>query len=180
MKPMPDLTVPRLPCTVCHGEGKTHHEAFEFEGHSYPERWDPCNACQGFGYFTPPDAGDIAKRIVTTRKARGKPAGSFRSSMTSPTIGRNPSEAERLEQINAERAYYVWRLARYHGGADMTMPWTATLFSRGDPYVPILDVMADKVAEKVYGTSFAAAAMWGPALFGSAYKGPDPLSLLIG
>lgn len=189
-----DLTAPRLPCRVCNGDAVIHHAAFdsvpdEVTGKvtHYPDRDYPCNACEGFGYFTPPDMNDIAKRIRTTRASKGKPAGSFRASMVSPSIGRNPSEAERREMVMAERAYYVWRLARFHGGADVTMPMTADLFSRGDPYKPLLESMADAVAVKVFGSSMRGAGRWANALLGSedaakfhaAHPEADPLAAFL-
>jgi len=171
-----DLTADRLACKVCKGSGLSHHEAFSFEGKNYPARDYPCNACQGFGWFTPPSFDDILKRIVATK---GKNKGTVRASFTSPTIVRDPSEEQRREQINAKRAYYVWRLARFHGGKDTTMPSVAMLFSRGDPYIQLLDALADGVARKAFGTSMGAAAMWGKALLGSNYTGPDPIDLML-
>ena len=52
------------------------------------------------------------------------------------------------------------------------MPMMANLEAAGDPYLPLLDVVADKVAERVYGTSRAGASRWAGAM---GYNvAPDP------
>jgi len=62
------------------------------------------------------------------------------------------------------RAYYVWRMARFHGGADVTMPVVASVLRGNDPFVKELDALAELVAKKVFGTDMAAALRWGSAL----------------
>jgi hypothetical protein len=64
--------------------------------------------------------------------------------------------------ILGRRAAYVWRWARFHGGADVTMP--CTVDNAGDPWGKDLDVIADRVARHVFGTDMAAAHRWGTAL----------------
>lgn len=100
----------------------------------------PCPFCDGRGFFHTPDVTFLLQLIK----------------------GRKGLRSKRPEGCN--RAYYVWRMARFHGGADVTMPMTASLAVAGDPYVPLLDVVADKVAEHVYGTSRAGATRWANAL----------------
>lgn len=144
-----------LPCKVCHGSGISHHDAFTFQGHTYAERNDPCSACDGLGTFPEIDDAALLARIASTQ---GKNKGKLRASFSR---GRG---LKGEEQIREERAYYVWRLARFHGGADTTMPMTAELFSRGDPYRDRLDLLADAVAKRAFGTNMAAARLWGRAL----------------
>lgn len=66
------------------------------------------------------------------------------------------------------RAYYVWRMARFHGGRDMTMPMMATCLcnnrSEGASNMVVLDALADKIAEKSFGSSLQAAHTWCRAL----------------
>lgn len=100
----------------------------------------PCPFCDGFGFFLPPDVPALLQLIK----------------------GRKGLRSKRPE--GCDRAYYVWRMARFHGGADVTMPMTASLAVAGDPYIPLLDVVADRVAERVYGTSRAGATRWANAL----------------
>jgi len=48
-------------------------------------------------------------------------------------------------------------------GADMTMPITADMAVRGDPFKAELDAIADKVACAAFGSKYRAAARWGRA-----------------
>ena len=130
----------RRTCKRCEGGGITIRKAFSYEGRHYPERRDPCLSCDGRGYFLPPDAGEIIEQI------RGRKKG---------LMSKRPDDA---------RAYYVWRTARFHGGADVTMPMMASLEVRSDPFIAELDVIADKVAAEVFGTAMAGAHRWGRAL----------------
>ena len=50
------------------------------------------------------------------------------------------------------RAYYVWRMARFHGGADMTMPVMAGMNASGEPCKETLDKLADTMAREAFGT----------------------------
>jgi hypothetical protein len=70
----------------------------------------------------------------------------------------------KTKDVTIRRAYYVWRLARFHGGADVTMPMTADMMNAGDPFKTVLDQLSDVVAQKVFGTHMAAANRWGRAL----------------
>jgi hypothetical protein len=133
-------------CTVCKGQGKTFRQGFEFEGRVYPDKHEPCISCKGAGSFTEVNEAKILERIVA---GQGKNKGKLRASMTS-----NFSDKEEA------RAYYVWRMARFHGGKDMTMPMMADLGVRGDPFKTDLDKLADKVAKESFGTDLAATARW--------------------
>lgn len=99
----------------------------------------PCPFCDGTGHFSSVDVPALLQLIKGRKGLRSK----------------RPDD---------NRAYYVWRMARFHGGADVTMPMTASLAVAGDPYIPMLDLIADKVAKRVYGTDRAGAARWANAL----------------
>ncbi len=66
----------------------------------------------------------------------------------------------------SHQAYYVWRLARFHGGADTTMPMLASLMMHGaaKEEMDSLDYLADKVAMEAFGTDMAAAHKWSGVL----------------
>jgi len=51
----------------------------------------------------------------------------------------------------------------------------AMLFSGDDPYLPVLDALADIVAKKAFGTDLAAAFRWGNALGMIDVPAPDGL-----
>lgn len=140
-------------CTVCKGSKVRVSEAFTgLDGTVYPRTVRPCISCDGAGAFAEVNEEAILSRIIATK---GKNKGKLRASYTSPTS---------KEGHDAARAYYVWRLARFHGGADVTLPITADMVVRGDPYKADLDVIADKVAETSFGSKYRAAARWGRAL----------------
>ena len=129
-----------LKCTACKGSTKIAYESFTgVDGTRYPGRSFACNACRGSGVFSAPDQPKIIHEI------------SGRKGLCS----KRPSDA---------RAYYVWRMARVHGGADVTMPVCAMSQIHGDPFRDQLDLLADAVAKHVYGTDLAAANRWGMAL----------------
>jgi hypothetical protein len=101
----------------------------------------PCPFCGGRGHFSRPEVSALLTLI------KGRKPGTLRS--------KRPDD---------DRAYYVWRMARFHGGADVTMPMTAAFGVTGDPYVPYLDVVAEKVAQRVYGSDMAGSIRWAYAM----------------
>lgn len=145
-----DLQTPRA-CLTCKGTGSTHSKWAKENGYEGPEG-KPCFACSGKGTFEGFDVKTLVDIVLTTK---GKTR-TFRKSF--------PSKLKRFKDLNAGRAYYVWRLARFHGGADVTMPMTAGLVTHGDPFKKELDLLADEVAEMAFGTKMAAAVRWGQAL----------------
>ena len=54
------------------------------------------------------------------------------------------------------RAYYVWRMARYHGGQDLTHPDLAVKEIEGDPCIGDLNIVANWFAKETFGTCLAA------------------------
>lgn len=141
-----------LNCTKCDGFGSTHSDYANYNAATgvFSPGMKHCHYCKGRGTFPELDVEATVIACFTTRGGKR-----FRKSMTSP-VGRESPEAI--------RAYYLWRMARFHGGADVTMPMTAMMLIEGDPTVKTLDQMADVVAKKAFGTSNAAATRWGRAL----------------
>lgn len=140
------------PCLRCKGNKTITNPGFEsLDGVVYPEITRKCYACDGVGEYSPLDENQIRKCIFA---GQGKNKGKLRASLVSPK-GKDMSEC---------RAYYVWRLARFHGGKDTTQPVVADMVCSGDPFRPELDILADKVAKESFGTNLAAAFIWGKAL----------------
>lgn len=143
------------PCTRCNGTKTISSPGYVMvQGEEYPApvKLSQCPSCEGQGTYPEINESKIRERIMATR---GKNKGKLRASMTSCFSDRDEA-----------RAYYVWRLARFHGGKDMTMPMMADLALRGDPFKKELDALADAVAKEAFGTDLAAAYRWGRAFYG--------------
>ncbi len=143
-------------CTSCKGAGKRETIYLALTGATIPER--PCHSCDGSGTFVAVDVPAILEAIKGRKGLRTKPPDCYGTSRTTANT----------------RAYYVWRLARFHGGVDVTMPVMASTLIAGDPFLAELDALADAVARRVYGTDRAAAFRWANALGGSVAV-PDGL-----
>jgi hypothetical protein len=128
-------------CKRCEGTGSA-----DFLG-----KTEVCRYCNGTGVFAEVDTSEILSLILASK---GKNKGKLRTSMSSPL---------RSEGVVKNRAYYVWRMARFHGGVDTTMPVMAGMCVRNDPYADELDLLADKVAVDSFGSNMAAAYRWGRA-----------------
>lgn len=161
-----DITASQV-CTRCKGTGTRTSPAFD----QYPERTYSCHYCEGRGQFPALNVQAIAELITAGKGDKQR----FRKSWPSKLSPWNNKD------VTVRRAYYVWRLARFHGGADVTMPMTADMMNAGDPFKPVLDHLSDLVAKRVFGTHMAAANRWGsllgfskgslPGLPSSAYEG---------
>ncbi len=140
------LDAEQLPCRKCEGSKlPVYPEWTSTDGTHYPRREKPCLWCDGVGHFTKPDLVDLVKAIKGRKKA------TLRS--------KRPDDA---------RAYFVWRMARFHTGADVTLPITAQMDAAADPYRDLLEFWAEKVAEKLTGHRSAGRARWQAAMYGSA------------
>jgi len=84
------------------------------------------------------------------------------------------------DDVLDDRAYYVWRLARFHGGADVTLPVTATVRVYEDPEKDNLDVLAHRAAARYFGTDMAGAHRWSSAMRGTAVPDGLPASAYSG
>lgn len=149
-----------LPCKDCHGSGK--HMAT----YMTPPREYACSHCQGKGSFDRPDSAALIAAITTSR---GAAEGKRR------LLKAFPKKLDHYKGGFAARAYYIWRLARFHGGADVCLPMVADMLNRGDPYLPVLDVIAEHVARGAFGTDMAAAYRWSGSLHSGMLPIPDGL-----
>lgn len=146
-------------CTEC-TEGIDISPAIPLDdGRVIPERRSTCNTCEGRGVMPCPDFDAIFTAVTTTRGAE-KGNRAFRKSAPEGWKQSNRGLANR-------RAYYCWRMARFHGGADVTMPMVASLYAGNDAFRPELDAYAEALARKVFGTDLAAAHRWHNALGGN-------------
>jgi hypothetical protein len=108
----------------------------------------------GAGKHDKPDVQEIVKMVVASR---GKRKGMIKTTRPPCGVG-----------VLFDRAYYVWRMARFHSGADVTMPMSASCLADGDAYLPTLDTVALLlVARENRGGDRVGAARWKGALGGS-------------
>ena len=159
-----DLVSCRNVCSTCKGSGEYFFKGFtSLEGKVYQDCVHSCSSCEGKGTFpdlTESDRLELLGRIHTTQGAR---KGLLKKSFTSPYRNKCRSIEHYMQEC---RAYYVWRMARFHGGADVTMPMTADMLLRGDPLKAQLDIVADTVAVKTFGSNMIGAGRWRRALYG--------------
>lgn len=176
--PKQDITSPR-PCTRCKGEGTIFHKGYSYPATetsaacSAPDETRGCTACDGRKLFPAPNFELICQQITTGRGLKeGKRK--FRASFD--------PKLKHWSDPEAARAYYVWRMARFHGGKDMHMPWTADIVTRGDPFHKELDRMADAMAKIAFGSNMVAAHVWGSAfgIPGADPRQADPLFRMLG
>ena len=106
----------------------------------------PCFDCGGIGHFLPPVPQEVVFHVLVRK---GPNRGKLLRSR--PTTG-------------GPRSYYVWRMARFHGGADVCMPVVAMMELGADPFRPVLDEMSEALAKVCFGTNMAAASRWAPLL----------------
>lgn len=135
------LQLPTIACDKCNGTG-TEPERFIYD-RLFPAR--QCLTCDGAGKFSRPEFSDLWPLI------KGRKAGTVRSKRPD-----NP------------RAYFLWRMIRFHTGADVTLPVTASWGISGDPYQPLLDALAEAAAARLTGHKSAGVARWRSALYGEA------------
>ena len=153
-----------MECSICDGRGYTDRAAFTSSAYtseawrdkrtkiSYPARFhaavhypasrDKCLSCDGRGTFAKPDLDNIVTRILSAKSRGG-------------LVSKRPKD---------DRAYYVWRMTRFHTGADVTMPFTASMDVRGDWYAPLLERAAVELAKRLTGHGSAGSARWRQAL----------------
>jgi hypothetical protein len=139
-------------CPKCNGEGTyTYGEGFSYA------RLSPCYVCKGLGYFEDCYTTDCQHYIRSTIiSSRGPHAGKLKSRLPSYITKHVPD----ITRQRYNRAYYVWRMTRFHGGVDMTMPMMASVNCGHDPLIYELDAMADAIAQKAFGSNMRAAQRW--------------------
>ena len=146
-------------CKKCKGTGTHnyhwHWNAETMKGFHGP---GPCDACGATGRIAKPDFDAIFEKVTKGGK-KGDAKRSFRRS--------KPKFENEFRNLSEGRAYFVWRMARFHGGADVTMPVCASSAILYDPYEKELDAFAGKIAKVAFGTEMAAAYRWANALGGS-------------
>lgn len=140
---------PVAACTKCKGAGHALSMGYRYTMDDgtlrvVPTKWKVCSYCDGTAWFHAPDLETLVK-AVTGRKPR-------------TLKSKRPDDA---------RCYYVWRLARFHGGKDVCLPMSAEMEIAGDPYRDVLDELARLIAKAYFGSGNVGAARWQQAMYGS-------------
>lgn len=138
----------RKTCAKCNGKGEVEH--WRNDG-----TMQQCHYCKGTGSW--PTLSSQYSAILEL--LRGKKTGLRKSR---PAF--EPTDCDFDTRVKHDRAYYIWRLARFHGGVDLHLPMGASFGSAGDPDHELLDAMAEDMAKRYLGTDMAAAKRWGRAL----------------
>lgn len=138
-----------LNCTNCHGAGETEH--WRKDG-----TMRVCSCCDGRGTFESPDLKQLCEAI------RGRKPRTVRS--------KRPEDP---------RAFFLWRMTRFHSGADVTLPVVATMDVDGDPFKPVLEIAAQMIAEHCTGKQSIGSARWRHAIHGEMPADPAVLDMPI-
>lgn len=143
------------PCKRCKGTGIDQNVWF-YNDVTKESGWKPgpCKECGATGKIAMPDFDAIF--LIVTKGKKGTDKRSFRSA--------KPKFENEYKNLAEGRAYFVWRLARFHGGQDVTMPVCAEMTITYDPYKDVLDQFASMLARSVFGTDMAGASRWMSAL----------------
>ena len=137
-------------CKRCQGEGRTHSKWAKDNGYEGPEG-KKCPHCKGKGTMRGFNPVEVLNNCLTRPNRDGK----RRMYKTFPHKKLLP-----YETLEGSRAYYVWRIARFHGGVDTKLPMVAEQLCQYDPFREELENLASFLAEQVYGTSRAGALQW--------------------
>jgi hypothetical protein len=159
-------------CTICAGKGHTMRHIFlkfsvtgpDYQGNTVQageygytpdERPDPCVWCKSRGTFPALDEPAMLAILDACTVSKGKTKGRIKASRPKHGI-----------TVEAKRAYYVWRLARFHGGVDCTLPMMADLDVRGDGERPKLEALSRLLAAKAFGSADIGTDRWRQAIYG--------------
>ena len=147
-----------MPCKTCNGSGEVEH--WRHDG-----TMKPCSDCDGRGYFVAPDFKAILKAIQGRKR------------IMSPCEGGGVIKALRTKRPDDSRAYFVWRLTRFHSGADVCMPMTAAFEISGDPYIKELNEFAASYAAALTGKGSIGSQRWNYSYGGIEPTDPEVLNM---
>lgn len=136
-----------------------------------------CFNCSGLGEFPSPlhDYETIRSLIVNPKTGKTFSTSLHSAAGKERALARGYSWRDTSAASNRlvlRRAQYVWRMARWHSGADgrganLGGAIMAEIDLGSDPYKPELDALADKIACECHGSDLYAARRWKQAMYGA-------------
>jgi hypothetical protein len=145
-------------CVTCKGTGKVESTFQNIK------EWNTCHACWGLGEFRHAGETELDRILLLIVSQQGKTKGLLK---TSWAWKGEPKETTH-DRVTFNRAYYVWRWARFHGGVDVTMPFTAGWRCGSDPYKETIDRWSKTVARVALGTDKVGTKRWHDAFYGAS------------
>jgi len=144
-------------CIKCRGTGKVDSEFQNIK------EWDTCGVCWGLGEFRHAGKTELDRILLLIVSQQGKSKGRLKSSWA----WKGEPKGTTHDRVTFNRAYYVWRMARFHGGKDVTVPFTASYRCRRDPYNSTLERWSEIIARNAFGTDKAGSKRWHDAFYGA-------------
>jgi hypothetical protein len=138
-------------CVACKGAGKVAN----FSG--------KCHVCDGIGSYRHTNKTELDRVLFLIISQQGKSKGRLKSSWS----WAKQKELTGHERVTFNRAYYVWRWARFHGGEDVTLPFNANFIGGSDPCKEALDRWSETVAKRAFGSDKVGAQRWHDAFYGA-------------
>lgn len=123
-----------------------------------PEHTSRCRGCDGHRQWLVPDYAEIVRGCLASR---GVKQGEWRKN-----TWREYHIPDWHVRVTDKRIRYVWRLGRWHGGVDTSLPYLEMTILEGDPWLPELDAVAEIAAHAHLGTSLEGLRVWNEELFG--------------
>ena len=143
------MSTSTMNCTRCDGAGLVDH--WRGDGSKLQ-----CDCCDGRGTFEAPDLEQLCAAIK----------------------GRKPRTV-RSKRPEDPRAWFLWRMVRFHTGQDTCLPMTASLAVDGDPFVSTLDAAARVIAQHLTGKESIGSARWRHAMHGETPADRSILSMPV-
>jgi hypothetical protein len=143
-------------CVTCKGTGKS---ASEFGA----EHDLPCRVCNGLGAYRHANKTELDRVLFLIISQQGKTKGRIKSNWS----WAKEKTLTGHDRMTFNRAYYVWRWARFHGGEDVTLPFNANFIGGSDPCRATLDRWSEIVAKRAFGSDLAGAKRWHDAFYGA-------------
>jgi hypothetical protein len=145
-------------CIACKGTGKAESSFQNIK------EWTTCGVCWGLGEYRHAGFTELDRILLLIVSQQGKTKGLLKTSWS----WKGEPKEDNHDRVTFNRAYYVWRWARFHGGEDVTLPFTAGYRCGSDPCKETIDRWANVVARNAFGTDKEGTGRWRDAFYGAS------------